>query len=172
MHTSQYRVPSDLAGRRVLVVGTGAASGSDIAQDLAGRSSSSTSYLAVTRLPCFYLSPPVKITFFFCINVPRAKPRPVKQKKSVPVLKMSVVSVPVLKMSVVCTDRQSSLCPPASPRASRCRCEPNDGSFIAASARVSPRGFSTCPAGSPCGWDCFSRSTPTGYRSSDASSRG
>lgn len=36
LHTSQYREPSDLAGQRVLIVGTGAASGSDIAQDLAG----------------------------------------------------------------------------------------------------------------------------------------
>lgn len=42
MHTSQYRVPSDLVGQRVLVVGTGAASGSDIAQDLAGVAASVT----------------------------------------------------------------------------------------------------------------------------------
>lgn len=40
IHTSQYRVPSDMAGERVLIVGTGAASGSDIAQDLAGVASS------------------------------------------------------------------------------------------------------------------------------------
>ena len=33
VHSSEYRDPRDLAEARVLVVGTGAASGSDIAQD-------------------------------------------------------------------------------------------------------------------------------------------
>ena len=41
-HTSEYRVPSDFAGARVLIVGTGAASGSDIAQDLCGCAASVT----------------------------------------------------------------------------------------------------------------------------------
>ena len=40
--TSEYRVPSDFAGARVLIVGTGAASGSDIAQDLCGCAASVT----------------------------------------------------------------------------------------------------------------------------------
>ena len=36
MHSSAYRVPGDLARKRVLIVGVGAASGSDVAQDACG----------------------------------------------------------------------------------------------------------------------------------------
>ena len=41
-HTSEYRVPSAFTGQRVLVIGTGAASGSDVAQDLIGCAESVT----------------------------------------------------------------------------------------------------------------------------------